>query len=496
MLQTLSREQSRMMRDMVQEEIAPEYFGVEVQNRECIAKRKVAGHTLFGKSLRLFRATYEKDVSSKGGSEYCGLLISMLGFSLEPIMHTVLTLRPPEVLFVFSRESAQFRPNVKTIDCLKTLIDFHGEGYVPRVKDIVLESTETAHVFTAVRNAINATTVHGEIAIDVTGGKKSMDASAFLAASLFEKVAIYYVDYEEYERYGGYPVWGSEFLNHLDNPYSIYNVREEQLIKELWEKGNYSAVKKLADSLIKSLTPEKAKKYALDDKRVRFLEITKAAACYEAWHRFDYEEAGKSMFNVGSIHHGQVLEALSQCSNVFVNGQICEQEFATLTHNLAMDRYLRGCEATEYGESNRAALCYMQAVEVLLKFAYSTERYEGLEWKPSEVMLNNLFNGHQKKGHKSIFSGEPLRKRIKEDVLDQRNNLSHHSCVTQPLNSREIFSCMESGVHEFLNLFAATYRISSVEIDTFTKQATFLHLDDNLQFTVPNLSDGESKTVA
>jgi len=51
-------------------------------------------------------------------------------------------------------------------------------------------------------------------------------------------------------------------------------------------------------------------------------------------------------------------------------------------------------------------------------------------------------------------------------------------------------------VHEFLNLFAATYRISSVEIDTFTKQATFLHLDDNLQFTVPNLSDGESKTVA
>ncbi len=55
---------------------------------------------------------------------------------------------------------------------------------------------------------------------------------------------------------------------------------------------------------------------------------------------------------------------------------------------------------------------------------------------------------------------------------------------------------MESAVYEFLNLFAATYRISSVEIETFSKQATFLHLDDNLQFTVPNLAEGERTTKA
>lgn len=498
LLQTLAFEQRKMARDLVQEEIVPEYFGVSVQGRECVAMGHNAGNSLFGKSLGLFRSIYAQDVKAKGGPESCGLLISMVGFSLEPVMHTVLTLRPAEVLFVFSRESAQFRPRVDTIDYLKALIDFHGENYKPRVKGKVLESTATAHVFTIVRNEINDAQVHGVIAIDVTGGKKSMDASAFLAASLFDNVAIYYVDYEDYDSQGGYPVWGSEFLNHLDNPYLIYNVREEQLVRELWEKGNYAAVKKLADSLIESLTPKKAKKYSLEDERLRFLEITKAAACYEAWLQFDYVEAGQSMFNAGTVHHGQVLEALAQCSNVFLRGQICGREYAPLAHNLAMDRYLRGHEAVQNGESNRAALCYTQAVEVLLKFAYSAERQKELNLKGEKVkiLLDNLFNGHQVKGHKSFFRGERLRMRIAEDVLHQRNDLSHHSCITQPLNIREIFTRMESAVHDFLNLFAVMYHISSVEIDTFTKQATFLHLDDNLQFKVQNLANFERPTVA
>lgn len=495
-MQTLYSEQRRMMRDEPEETIVPEYFGVMVQNRECVATVQNAGNTLFGKSLRIFRSIYEQDDIVKCNSESCSLLISMVGFSLEPVMHTVLTLRPQEVLFVFTRESIQFRPYIRTIDYLKALIDFHGEGYDPIVKCIVLKSTETAHVFTTVRSAINDALVDGAIAIDVTGGKKSMDASAFLAAALFDSIAIYYVDYEKYESKGAYPVWGSEFLNELDNPYSDFNVRNEHLVKELWEKGNYSAVKGFAESLIKSLTPEKAKKYSLEDNRDRFLEIAKAAACYDAWHRFDYEVAGKHMFKAGSSWHGQVLEALAQCTDVLVSGQICVLSSAGLIHKLANDRYLRGCEANKYGESNRAALCYMQAVEVLLKFAYSAERKEGLVWKRPKWLLDNLFNGDHAKGHMSIFRGEHLRRRIKEDVLDQRNDLSHHSCKTQPLNLIEIFHRMESAVYDFLDLFAKKYSISNIEIAHFTKQASLLHLNDNLQFVEPNIEGAECATVA
>jgi hypothetical protein len=497
LLAGLVETQKRMRRNCLPHELVHSYFGTRVKDGDAPEPATdELDQTPFRQSLRVFKTLYKINYPF---ADSCKVLVSMVGFSLEPVMHTLLTLLPDKVILVFSQESAKFDGGVTAADYIKFLITLYCPSYTPVLEEIRLASTDTAEVFARVHEKINEYSfhcTHGNVAIDVTGGKKSMDASAFLAASLFDNVAIYYVDYEEYDIHGGYPVWGSEFLNLLDNPYSIYNVREEQLVKELWEKGNYSAVKKLADSLIKSLTLEKAKKYLLGDKRILFVEIAKAAACYEAWLRFDYEEAGNSMFNVGATHHGQVLAALAQCSNVFVKGQICGQGLACLTYKLATDRYLRGREATHNGESNRAALCYTQAVEVLLKFAYSAERFEELERSRTEVLLNNLFNGHEKKSHKSIFRGERLRKRIKEDVLDQRNDLSHHSCRTQPFNVREIFSRMESAVYEFLNLFAATYRISSVEIETFSKQATFLHLDDNLQFTVPNLAEGERTTKA
>lgn len=485
LMQNLNRAQ-RQMSDP--DKIVTEYFGVDVTGSRSVPSNQNLSDCLFRKSLKAFRALYAHNHSTKQGADSCDLLISMVGFSLEPVMHTVLTLRPKHVVFVFSKDSARFRPRVKTLDYLKTLINCHGEDYNPKIEQITLESTNTALVFSSVHNTIAQASESGSVAIDVTGGKKSMDVSAFLAASLFERVAIYYVDYEEYDSATGYPVWGSEFLNELNNPYKQFNVREEHLIKKHWNRGDFTAASHLAEMMTEMLNPEMAKRYSLAEKRDLLVEIGKTAACYEAWSRFDYKEASKNKFKCFEVYHGQILDELEKCPEVFKKDKICKEEYAPLALKLAVDRYMRGKDGVQHSEWNAAALFFTQAVEALLKFTYSSKRNKELKWEKTEMMLNNLFNGHQQKKHYSVFKGESLRKRIAEDVLDKRNILSHYTCFNQSRISsteekeiEDIMRSMEVTTHEFLEHFAEIYGFEEKTINNLCDYLTFLQLGNDLQ---------------
>ena len=494
LLTGLADQQMNFRRSSQPHELVHSYFGTRLRDGDDFELATQAlDQTPFGQSLRVFKSIYEIDYPE--ATKYHAL-VSMVGFSLEPVIHTLLTLQPAQVLLVLSRESEKFDGERTADDYIKFLIKHYNSAYTPEIEKICLTSTDIAEVFVCVHEKIKQFPIKGQVAVDVTGGKKSMDAAAFLAAAMHDGVSIYYVDYEDYNVHDGYPVWGTEFLNKLLNPYALFSVRDEHLIKGLWEKGNYIAVQKLVSSVTDGrFSEDVAKRYFLTEKRNRFHEIGKAAACYEAWNRFDYQEAGKSEFNTGSTYHGQVLEELSRCAEVFVDRSICEKSFACFAYKLATDRYLRGREAKQNGELNRAALCYTQAVEVLLKFAYSAERQEELERKKTLWLLNNLFNGYRKKEHSSIFRGEKLRCRIEKDVLNKRNDLSHHSCITQPLDITVMFDRMESAVQDFLDLFADIYSVSREDRVRFTRQALFLQLDDSLQFRVPGSADGELVTV-
>ena len=496
LLQNLEKAQ-RQMSDP--DKIVTEYFGVEVAGSRCVPNNQNRSDCLFRKSLKAFRALYERTHPTKQEIDSCDLLVSMVGFSLEPVMHTVLTLRPKHVIFVFSKDSARFRPRVKTLDYLKVLISCHGEGYNPKIEQITLESTDTALVFSSVHNAIAQASKSGSVAIDVTGGKKSMDVSAFLAASLFEKVAIYYVDYEEYDSATGYPVWGSEFLNELDNPYKLFNVREEHLIKEYWDKGDFAAAKRLAEMIAKVLTPEIAERYSISEKRNRLVEIGKAAACYELWSRFDYKAAKSSFFADYDQHHNGVLDELDKCSMVFVEGECCRRENAEIALMLAVDRYSRGFDAMQFKEWNRAALCYMQATEALLRFSYSLSEESVLRSKSQEYysspLLKKLFGFRYNNDKKEmevdsgvnnpVFKNDDLCKRLQKSVLNKRNELSHYECVLHSGESDVIegmIKDMGDVVKDFLKLFAENYKIEENYIDAFCTQVAFLQLDNDLQF--------------
>ena len=402
LLRNLIDEQENISKNTDSEKRITKYFGI---NDEYEPDSKNFFESPFSKSLKAFRALYSIDYpTDEGGS--CDLLISIVGFSLEPIMHTVLTLKPKKLLFIFSKESSLIgSKDVNAFDRLQALIACHGYGYNPTIDQKILEVADAPHVFSVVRDAITKAASPDQVAIDVTGGKKSMDASAFLAASLFEEVAIYYVDYASYDTDKGFPVWGSEFLNKLENPYKVFGVREEQLIKEFWDKADFPAVVEFIGLCTDMEKEETAKKYGLTAKFEQLKLVKKAAECYTEWRIFDYQKALNKPFKGYDKHHSNILTELTKCSTLETDQNINNQQSAQLALALAIDRYMRGFDAYKHEKQSTAILRYAQSVERLLRFCYkkdwdSIQKGKKDKKNDDKMMLNRL--------KEILFDGNPL----------------------------------------------------------------------------------------
>lgn len=481
LLSELVETQVSLRKNSVPHDLVHRYFGTRIQNLKTPQQAVVAlDETPFRRSLKVFKALFEIDYPEQ---RIYDTLVSMVGFSLEPVMHTLLTLRPKNVILVFTPESRTFEGEITASDYIKFLVDLHGDHYSPIFEIIVLENTDTAHVFARVHEKIKQFSAEGKVAVDVTGGKKSMDASAFLAASLHKDVSIYYVDYEDYNFCDGYPVWGTEFLNKLVNPYDFFSVREEHLIRDLWNKGNFAAVKELSASFTKkALTTTIADIYELTEKRDNFVEIEKAATCYDAWSRFDYNTARSFEFKNFDEHHKGALSELCRCVEVF------EQTNAELALELSIDRYMRGKDATEHCDWNKSALCYAQSVEVLLRFCcmkdWSTLKHNRKCFNDG-MMLGELktilFDDND------YFGGPSLGQRLYSNINDVRNRLSHFQCFTGKDESDygKVMISMSAVVDELLRAFVERFAIDDRKIAEYQKYLTFCSISDTLELFMP-----------
>jgi hypothetical protein len=485
LLRSLGDDQENISKNTDSEKRITKYFGI---NAEYEPDSKNFFESPFSKSLKAFRALSSIDYPTDEGDS-CDLLISIVGFSLEPIMHTVLTLRPKKLLFIFSKESSLVgSKDVNAFDRLQALIACHGDGYNPTLEQKILEVANAPHVFSVVRDAITKASSSDRIAIDVTGGKKSMDASAFLAASLFEEVAIYYVDYASYDTDKGFPVWGSEFLNKLENPYKVLGVGEEKLIKEFWDKADFPAVVEFIDLCIDKLKPEIAKKYGLTATIKKLELVKKAAECYKEWRIFDYQKAKKKPFKGYDKHHSNVLEELTKCSTLETDQNINNPQSAQLALALAIDRYMRGSDAYNHEKQSTAILCYAQSVEILLRFCCKKDWNELKQKKNCKgiKMLGDL--------KKILFDGSPpyfntpdFSERLYQNVNKARNAIAHYNCISSSENSdiKIDAECMRGVVDELFFLFVNKHGLAEGLINEYKQSLSFCSLNENLELYKP-----------
>ena len=151
---------------------------------------------LFGKVIEKFSSRYPTRATG-------GILVSLLGFSPEPVILTA-TLLKPQIHIILT---TPIKPEVSQI------IEYYlPSGY----QLVILEEPTFQNIYKRLKEALNDYPT-SNITMDITGGKKSMVA----AASIFGKdygSEIVYVDFEEYIKDLRKPKPGTEYLNIVYNP--------------------------------------------------------------------------------------------------------------------------------------------------------------------------------------------------------------------------------------------------------------------------------------
>jgi hypothetical protein len=153
---------------------------------------------LFEAVIQNFSNEY-KDALPSGGT-----LFSILGFSPEPIILTAKAIKPKtHIIFTTNNQKVDNSYLEKFLDSNYELIYLNDESF---------ES-----MYMAMKEQL-VLIPDSQITVDITGGKKSMVASA----SIFGKdygCRIVYVDFSEYIKDLRKPMPGSEILNLVYNPF-------------------------------------------------------------------------------------------------------------------------------------------------------------------------------------------------------------------------------------------------------------------------------------
>ena len=204
-------------------------------------------------------------------------LVSVLGLSWQPVALMAAWADPEVILVLGTDESLSARIDGEPVS-----------EVIPRVSGIKRErftfrrvaEADELQIYQEVRSFLGG---HGigyhEVAVDPTGGKKSMSVSAALAGFL-SGAWIVYVDYAKYNIEKRIPEAGTEYPRLLRNPLEVFGELEFKRIKEAYGRGNYEEASHLAEDLSSRL---------YDNREAEALSFM--AKSYGAWHQFDFPNA-------------------------------------------------------------------------------------------------------------------------------------------------------------------------------------------------------------
>ncbi len=209
--------------------------------------------------------------------KYYGIIL-IVGTSPEPLIMTLHAYHPQEVYFLYTEESKSF---------LKKVIS--GVPYLKNNKILyncdLIEPTDTAGIYQKIKEKWQTWGRDKQIAVDNTGGKKSM-VSAAASAAHFLGMDLLYVDAGKYIPDMRKPEPGTEEIKLLGNPVTVLGDLKLLKAVELFNNSAYEASYNLARSILSELQGRLA--MAVKEKVQIFLRLARA---YSSWDNFDYHKA-------------------------------------------------------------------------------------------------------------------------------------------------------------------------------------------------------------
>ncbi|MGC8913107.1 MAG: TIGR02710 family CRISPR-associated CARF protein [Thermoplasmata archaeon] len=197
--------------------------------------------------------------------------ILTVGNTAEPLILSILALKPDECVFICTPESR------KTVDAVCKSCNLNPSA-------IIIEEIQSRVNAEDVYERINKHyTPHKKICIDITGGTKAMVGGAAIAGAIL-RLPVFYVNVQrEFNTELPY----SEELVQLKDPLDIFMPVEDEIARKMFDACAYSGAVELFGECIGKVKNAR--------RRAEFEVKKDIANAYMLWDRFDYLGAWKSL---------------------------------------------------------------------------------------------------------------------------------------------------------------------------------------------------------
>jgi len=164
-------------------------------------------------------------------------LILPVGLSPEPLILSILILRPDRVHFLYTKDSEKYLDRIAQETNLR----------LSQIKTDLIDETNVPEIYQKVRDVYNEWGKPARIAVDISGGKKSMVGGCALAGAMIG-ATLFYIDSQFLYKYRK-PKPGSEKLAILDNPYDVFGDIEFQRVQALYVEMDFVGAGRLLNDL-------------------------------------------------------------------------------------------------------------------------------------------------------------------------------------------------------------------------------------------------------
>ncbi len=228
----------------------------------------------------------------------CDTLVLLVGYSVEPLLQTISVYEPKNVILLLHAEyvvEEDTEPGQERGEKIKSWITQYLSPMLSETPQIQLKviaqdkhlADKPDYVFRALcQCALPYQREQKDVVVDITGGKKSMDAGAFLFAA-YAGIRISYVDFDEYCPEERRPFGFTCRIGELQNPYEAFSLRDWERVRQLYEQYHFKAAGEVLQKIIRNMHEP-----AFETQNILAAQKLQALLTfYRAWDEGDHYDA-------------------------------------------------------------------------------------------------------------------------------------------------------------------------------------------------------------
>lgn len=230
------------------------------------------------------------DVTYQGG-----VLVLLVGFSIDPLLQSVCAYRPERVILLVNGNYGG-DTGKEWAEYIARFITYLPRSLLPQEISLsnkklsmeILDKDQPNDVFRKLRQVVTPYLQQKQkVVLDITGGKKSMVAGAFFFGA-FAGVNISYVDFDEYDAKKRAPRGYTCRIGLLPNPYETFRLADWEEVRNLYQHYAFHNASQLLERLLPTM-----QRWFTEDEIQAAHTLKEIMKMYEFWDNGDYSQAWK-----------------------------------------------------------------------------------------------------------------------------------------------------------------------------------------------------------